>query len=121
MIPVVDQSGQRTTDIQNPFKGASTYTEKEEQNFYGRDKEKNDMIGLISHHTLSLLYSRSGIGKSSLIHAGIIPILKKMKGYFPVYIRICDSLINKHIANFATAVIELIKHAAAANEVTVIS
>src|SRR3954469_6707266 len=112
MIPDVDQSVQRTTEIKNPFKGASTYTEKEEQNFYGRDKEKNDMIGLISHHTLSLLYSRSGIGKSSLVHAGIVPILKKMKGYFPVYIRISDSLINEHIKNFAAAVIALIKDAA---------
>src|SRR4030095_832175 len=85
----------------NPFKGAGSYTEEDKLNFYGRDLVKNEMIRLIAQNTLTLLYSKSGVGKSSLLKAAIIPRLKELKGYLPIYIRISPNMLSEDVPNFS--------------------
>ncbi len=103
----------------NPFKGADSYAETDTLNFYGRDGERSDLINLVEQNTLTLLYSRSGIGKSSLINAGLIPVLKKSIFYFPVYIRLSDEMISTEVKTFSEAVVKIIKEEAEKRKVTI--
>ena len=43
---------------------------------YGRDRELGDLLDLVIAERVVLLHSPSGAGKSSLLHAGLIPRLR---------------------------------------------
>ena len=103
----------------NPFKGAQSYDKSDRDSFYGRDKDLNELMRNVEQYTLSLLYSRSGVGKTSLVKAGLIPVLEEIKKFFPVYIRISDNLITKEITSFSEAVVKLTKDAAQARSIRV--
>jgi hypothetical protein len=55
--------------------------------FFGRDDETNELFGCINRDPITLLYGKSGLGKSSLLQAGLFPRLR-MGGFLPVYIRL---------------------------------
>jgi len=57
------------------------------QIFHGRDKDKYDLLQLVLAERLVVLFARSGIGKSSLINAGLMQPLRD-KGFFPLAVRI---------------------------------
>lgn len=69
----------------NPWKGLNTYVEGEV--LYGRDEEIAQLTAQVTRSTQTVLYGRSGIGKSSIINAGIFPLVRH-EGYFPVSIRL---------------------------------
>ncbi|WP_210490016.1 hypothetical protein [Rufibacter aurantiacus] len=71
---------------ENPFVGARSYDEKDKDIFFGREKEIIDLFQLVQVNAFSLLYGRSGLGKSSLLKAGMFPLLREY-GFFPVYLR----------------------------------
>ncbi len=73
-----------------PFdKGQSTI-------FFGRDKEKKDLYDQICLDKMVVLFGKSGLGKSSLLTAGIMPMLE-MSGYLPIRLRL-NSDNEKYIA-----------------------
>ena len=78
---------------ENPFKGCASYEDGDQ--FYGRESEIREIESLIKNENLTLLFSRSGIGKSSIIKAGIFPALKNDYEFFPIYIRLNDVAIYK--------------------------
>ena len=53
---------------------------------YGRDTEVSTLIDIVCNNLAMIVFGRSGIGKSSLIHAGLSPEIRK-KGMTPIYIR----------------------------------
>ncbi|MCP4701358.1 MAG: HEAT repeat domain-containing protein, partial [Gammaproteobacteria bacterium] len=59
-----------------PYKGLRPYEEQDQNNFFGRDKEKNILIDKILSSKLTLLFAASGVGKSSLLQAAVLPELK---------------------------------------------
>ena len=69
---------------ENPWLGLKSYSEGKK--IYGRDKEIEELSQKILYNTQTIIYGRSGIGKSSLLKAGVFPILRR-NGYFPVYVR----------------------------------
>ena len=75
----------------NPWLGLASYEEpKNDGNDYlfcGRDEETLDVVRLIDNNLFITLYGSSGIGKTSLLRAGVIPILRR-KDYFPLYVRL---------------------------------
>ncbi len=77
--------------IKNPWIGLASYEEpKNDGNDYlfcGRDEETLDLVRLIDNNLFITLYGSSGIGKTSLLRAGVIPILRR-KDYFPFYVRL---------------------------------
>lgn len=73
-------------DIENPFKGPRSYEEQDLNTFYGREEEVAKLFQLIRIDVLSIVYSKSGIGKSSLLKAGLMPTLRS-NDYLPIYIR----------------------------------
>ena len=63
----------------NPYIGPRSYTNNLEDQirFFGRVNETDDIISLILGHRLSLVYSASGVGKTSIFNAKIIPVLEQ--------------------------------------------
>jgi hypothetical protein len=66
-------------EIKEPYVGPRPFEEKDEDVFFGREQETNELISLIVAHPLVLLYAQSGAGKTSLLKASLLPILKKRK------------------------------------------
>ena len=72
-------------NIVNPWKGLNFYHEGEI--LYGRDDEIQSLALYVTNNTQTVLYGKSGIGKSSIINAGVFPIARK-EGLFPIPIRL---------------------------------
>src|ERR1700757_416701 len=64
------------TEEFKPYVGAGFFEEKDKDIFFGREREKNDLLSLIFAHQAVLIYAQSGAGKTSLINAALIPMLK---------------------------------------------
>ena len=63
-----------------PYPGLRPYREDEQDKFFGRDADKHVLIDKILNNRLTLLFAASGVGKSSLLQASIIPYLKAEQG-----------------------------------------
>ena len=76
--------------ILNPWRGLSSYEDpavsKQEYLFCGRDRESEELFREIDHNPVVTLYGRSGLGKTSLLNAGVFPLLRTY-GYRPVPVR----------------------------------
>ena len=76
---------------QNPWAGLSSYEDpaKTEQKlkFCGRDNETKDVTRLIDDNFFVTLYGKSGIGKTSLLNAGVFPTLRRER-YTPLSLRL---------------------------------
>jgi len=68
---------QKKPSLKRPFKFLDYYTETDADIFFGRESEIENLCSKILTHRSFILYGRSGVGKSSIIHAGILPALKK--------------------------------------------
>lgn len=71
----------------NPFKGLLSYAESDEAEFIGREKEISELLAHIKANDILILYGKSGVGKTSIIRAGIVPQLRIIN-FLPIYIRI---------------------------------
>ncbi|HSS79542.1 MAG TPA: WD40 repeat domain-containing protein, partial [Thermoanaerobaculia bacterium] len=60
-----------------PYVGPRPFDEKERDLFYGRDREAADLCSLVIAHAAVLFYAPSGAGKTSLLQARLIPLLKE--------------------------------------------
>lgn len=69
----------------NPWLGLKTYSEG--QIIYGRSDEINALSQDILFNRQTVVYGKSGIGKSSLLNAGVFPILRR-SNMFPVNVRL---------------------------------
>ncbi len=65
---------------QQPYVGPRPFGRDEKDLFFGRDREARDLCSLVVAHPIVLLYAASGAGKSSLLNAGLIPLLEA-RGY----------------------------------------
>jgi hypothetical protein len=55
--------------------------------FFGRGEETNDLLHAILAEDLTILYARSGHGKTSLLQAGVFPLLRD-RLFYPITIRL---------------------------------
>ena len=74
-------------DPEHPWLGLDSFSEETRQYFYGRDEEVAELARRVQRKTLSILFGQSGLGKTSILRAGIVPRLRK-EGFCPVYVRI---------------------------------
>lgn len=70
----------------SPYKFLNHFEEQDVDIFFGRDNDVVRACQKILSSKLTILYGKSGIGKTSLICAGIIPRLIQ-NGYLPIYSR----------------------------------
>lgn len=90
------------TKTDNPWKGLNFYVEGEI--LYGRNWEIESLSQYIINNTQTVLYGKSGIGKSSILNAGIFPVARS-SGLFPVSIRLDHQCETSYMEQIRTAVV----------------
>jgi WD40 repeat protein len=61
----------------SPYVGPTEFTHNDADRFFGRSREITELSTLVIAYPLTLLYAKSGAGKSSLVKAGLIPELER--------------------------------------------
>jgi len=79
-----------TVSAENPFLGLSAYTEELAPYFHGRSDEIEQLYRLLRRGPLTILFGRSGLGKTSLLQAGLSPLLREDR-FLPIHIRLLFS------------------------------
>ena len=82
-----DPGAAQAVDARNPWLGLASFTEETREYFYGREEEVAELARRVQRRLLTVLFGQSGLGKTSILRAGLVPRLRG-KGYCPVYVRI---------------------------------
>ncbi len=69
------------------YPGSKPFEKDQANIFFGRAKNIEELNKRISLESFTILCSKSGLGKSSLINAGLIPKVNKVGKFRPIYIR----------------------------------
>lgn len=68
--------GARPPD-EGPYKGLQPYTEEDQDYFFGRARDVEILVANLLAAPLTILYGASGVGKTSVLQAGVIPRLRR--------------------------------------------
>ncbi|MDX2283153.1 MAG: hypothetical protein NW241_03290 [Bacteroidia bacterium] len=74
--------------IRSRYPGAQPFSPGQSELFFGRKDETARLHRLVRLEPLAVLYARSGLGKSSLLNAGLIPALRLEGQYRAVPVRL---------------------------------
>jgi hypothetical protein len=74
-------------DPEHPYPGPSSFDEEHAFFFHGRAREAEELFALVELRPLTVLYGKSGLGKTSLLQAGLFPRLRKA-GIVPLRVRL---------------------------------
>jgi len=72
---------------ERPYKFLDYFETADQPIFFGRDEEADTLQTQIMGNKLTVLFGQSGVGKTSLINAGVIPRLEE-EGYTSLYLRV---------------------------------
>ena len=86
-VPLAPEAEQAIVDDEHPWPGLASFREQDEYFFKGRGPDIEELHGLVERERLTVLFGVSGLGKSSLLQAGLFPRLR-MGNILPVYIRL---------------------------------
>src|SRR6185436_6798439 len=71
----------------NPWPGLDPFDETDREYFHGRAVEAGELLRLVRREPLTVVFGRSGLGKTSLLKAGLFPLLRG-EDCLPVYVRL---------------------------------
>jgi hypothetical protein len=74
-------------DLEHPWLGLESFSDETRGYFFGRDDEVAELLQRLRLHPLLVFFGRSGLGKTSLLRARLIPDLEKL-GERPALYRI---------------------------------
>ena len=77
-MSTLETSNPTAVEGRGPYVGLTAYTERDAAIFFGRDAERRVLISNLRASRLTLLYARSGTGKSSLLRAGVEARLRQV-------------------------------------------
>jgi CHASE2 domain-containing sensor protein len=66
------------TTTNGPYVGLDYFREQDAELFFGRDAERKRIVGNLRASRLTLLHAESGVGKSSLLRAGVAARLREL-------------------------------------------
>jgi len=76
------------------YKELQSFTERDQEFFFGRKVEIEELINKINRYNIVGLFGESGTGKTSLVNAGLIPTFKK-EGFVTISVRCFDEPIKR--------------------------
>jgi hypothetical protein len=79
-------TGRQALSADNPWPGLDSFEETDRAFFFGRTAESSELLRLVNREPLTVLFGRSGLGKTSLLRAGLFPLLRA-QSCLPVYVR----------------------------------
>jgi hypothetical protein len=86
LLPEPTLAGASNLSADQPWPGLASFGVGDAAYFHGREIEALELFRLIKRGTLTLLFGKSGLGKSSLLNAGLFPLLLD-SGFTPLYVR----------------------------------
>ena len=86
-IHLLPESEQTIVDDEHPWPGLASFREQDEHFFKGREPDIESLHNLVNRERLTVLFGVSGLGKSSLLQAGLFPRLRQ-DNILPVFIRL---------------------------------
>ena len=96
-------------DNKNPWAGLASYEDPEtaerKLKFCGREDESYDVVKLIRDNVFVTLYGKSGIGKTSLLNAGVFPELREDQ-YTPFSLRLGMMRDEIQLQSYQTLIID---------------
>jgi len=72
---------------QNPWPGLRAFQETDRDFFFGRERETAELLAVVKRASVVVLYGQSGLGKTSLLQAGLFPALERLN-FVPVRLRL---------------------------------
>ncbi|MGN6276701.1 MAG: WD40 repeat domain-containing protein [Solirubrobacterales bacterium] len=72
----ISETPAKAPPVEDPYVGLTYFTEEYVDLFFGRDNESALIIGNLRASRLTLLYAESGVGKSSVLRAGVVARLR---------------------------------------------
>ena len=84
--PVGEETHHRV-DAESPWPGPEAFDEAAERFFNGRRDETAELRRLVLDGAFTILFGASGLGKTSLIQAGLFPLIRK-DHLLPIYVRL---------------------------------
>ena len=76
-----------TVDERHPWLGLASFDEDTRSWFHGREDEVAELARRVQRKLLTVLFGQSGLGKTSILRAGVVPLLRQA-AMCPVYLRI---------------------------------
>lgn len=74
-------------DPDNPWPGLDSFDEQASDYFHGRNAEAEELLRRVVDAPLTVLFGKSGLGKTSLLKAGLFPRLRQ-RHFLPVLVRL---------------------------------
>ena len=81
---------------QDPWPGLLEYTERNSSFFYGRNEELSELLTKVKYYPLTILFGKSGQGKTSLLQAGLFPMLRN-DSFLPIPVKLDFSIKNNDL------------------------
>lgn len=81
------------------YPGAQPFKTSQRNIFFGREEDIQQLYELISLENLVVLYGKSGLGKSSLLNAGILPKVEAESDFEALYIRFGAHIEGSEVYN----------------------
>ncbi len=75
--PGLDPNPQGDARVKSPYKGLNPYAEADASIFFGRESKIQDIVNHLLAWRLTILYGKSGVGKSSILRAGVTHYLNQ--------------------------------------------
>ena len=88
--PVRQPSDTGTVDAENPWPGLAAFREADQRFFQGREAVVDELTRMVLRARLTVLHGVSGLGKTSVLRAGLFPRLRG-EHLLPIYVRIGHS------------------------------
>ncbi|KXK60407.1 hypothetical protein AWW66_19175 [Micromonospora rosaria] len=70
-----------------PFRMLAPFEESDAVNFHGRERLIDRTVAAVLAGRVCVVRGASGAGKTSLLHAGVLPALRRRDGFLPVVVR----------------------------------
>jgi energy-coupling factor transporter ATP-binding protein EcfA2 len=97
----VNMTGKKT----NPFPGLRPFTAGEDEYFFGRKSESEEIVGKLKKNRFVAVTGASGSGKSSLIYCGVIPEIRRQSLKESSWRVISIKPGNNPVANLAAGIV----------------